>query len=180
MVHNASQKWLCSGNERIHFQIILKHVLWSANISRLLPCTCICTCVLALAVWNYLSTSTDYEQPGYRYCIRCFALHHASQKMHGPTYQRVVCCCLNKRAIYHCFHNGQYPHHLSTTVQGPSYSASHRIISPPSLHRQHYRAVWYQALVWIMHLTRHPLDMSCDVYTLKIVRQVMVLRSLDS
>ena len=25
MVHNASQKWLCSGNERIHFQIKLKH-----------------------------------------------------------------------------------------------------------------------------------------------------------
>ena len=56
--------------------------------------------------------------------IRCFVLHHASQKMYAPTYQWVVCCCLSKRAIYHCSYNGKCPHLLRPTVQDLSHSAS--------------------------------------------------------
>ena len=99
MIHNASCKWLCSGNERSLF-----HMVWNFSYLQMLhvlACTGKCTHPLARVVLKFPYSSMDCKQTCHRLYTICFAIHYSCQRVHYPTYQTVVCYySASKRAIY--------------------------------------------------------------------------------
>ena len=85
MVHNASQKWLCSGKERTHFQMEWKysdlqtfHVLWPVPVHM-----CTGTCSVKFSIQEHgLWTNRPWIVDN----LLCDSLiHHASQRVHYCT-----------------------------------------------------------------------------------------------
>ena len=90
MMHNASPKWLCSGNGRSHFHQEGKHSDLRSYV--IVACNCIHTWTLAFLVLHLsYSSMLDCNYTSHDLCMTCFAIDYANLRAHYPTQQTVVC-----------------------------------------------------------------------------------------